>query len=147
MAHKFFYNILILLSVFIFASCNLSFAEQKDLGGLAPEEALEYMKGKANDLILIDVAPRRWFERETFNGAIHVPAEEMSGAEHEKIFMDLPADKPVLLYCRMGRAVPKMYETLKILRPDIIEISYIAGAPMFKEYNDWLQHNVEVSKK
>ena len=136
MARKFLKGVLIFISVTLFA--NMSLAEQNDLGGLTPEAALEYMQKNAGNLILIDVAPTRWFERETFNGAIHIPENELDGAEKDKRYSELPNDKPILLFCRRGVTVLKAYPHVKDLRPDIPEISYIAGAPLFKDYNEWL---------
>lgn len=36
--------------------------------------------------------------------------------------------------------VPKAYKILLEKRPDLKEISYINGAPLFDEYNKWIKN-------
>ncbi|UQZ88456.1 hypothetical protein C4J81_04245 [Deltaproteobacteria bacterium Smac51] len=112
--------------------------EQKDLGALTPDEALAYMKSK-NDLLIVDVAAERWYGEKHFEGAVNIPIESLNDAEEKKLYQDLPGGRPVLLHCRLGMIVPGAYRNLKQLRPDIPEISYIAGKPPFDEYNSWLK--------
>lgn len=107
------------------------------LGGLSPEAALEYMK-TAENLVIVDVAAKRYFDREHFTGAVNIPIEELDGAEEDELYAALPKGRPVLLHCRLGMIVPGAYERLTELRPDIPEIAYIDGAPLFREYNEWL---------
>ena len=137
MRRKIFAKVFLFLAFAVIFPC-ICLASQNDLGGLSPKDAFDYMKENYGELILIDVAPTRWFQRETFTGALHIPEAELDGSEKNDLYMKLPADKPVLLYCRMGITVPKVYDYLIEFRPDIKEIAYIAGAPMFKEYNSWL---------
>ena len=54
--------------------------------------------------------------------------------------MEIPADRPVLMHCRRGMIVPGAYDRVLELRPDIPEISYIDGTPLFDEYNEWLEN-------
>lgn len=109
-----------------------------DLGAMSPEKALEYMK-KTENLVIVDVATRSWYAKEHFEGAINIPIENISPDEAEKLYLDIPAGRAVILHCRLGMVVPGAYRTLKKLRPDIPEISYIDGAPLFGEYNEWKQ--------
>lgn len=109
-------------------------AKGANLGGLSPEKALEYMKTIKN-LVIVDVATTEWYNKEHFEGAIHIPIEELGDDEEKTLFMNIPAGRPVLLHCRRGVIVPGAYRRLKELRPDILEIAYIAGAPLFDEYN------------
>lgn len=108
-----------------------------DMGGLSPEDALEYMKNTP-DLIIVDVAATRWYDEEHFENAINIPIEELNDEEEEARYMEIPAGHPVLLHCRRGMIVPGAYERVKELRSDIPEISYIDGNPPFAEYNEWL---------
>lgn len=107
-----------------------------DLGGLPPAKALEYMK-KTPNLVIVDVAARRWYAQEHFDGAVNIPIEELSSEEEKELYLKLPGNRPVLLHCRRGMIVPGAYRTLKSLRPDLSEISYIDGVPPFKAYNEW----------
>lgn len=113
-----------------------------DLGAMTPQAALEYMKTKDN-LVIVDVATVTHFNRIHFDGAVNIPIENINSDEARKLYMELPANRPVLLHCRQGAIVPGAYRTLKGLRSDIPEIAYIAGAPLFEEYNDWKQNNGE----
>lgn len=113
---------------------------QKDLGAMTPEEALEYMKETEN-LVIVDVAATGGFERIHFEGAINIPIEELDSSEEDALYMEIPEGRPVLLHCRRGVIVPGAYERVKELRPDIPEISYIDGSPLFDDYNNWFADN------
>lgn len=115
--------------------------EQKALGALKPEQALEYMK-TTKDLVIVDVAPRRAWEKGHFIGAIHIPIEDISKEEEDKRYKELPAGKPVLIHCRRSIFAPGAYKRVMELRPDIPEIAWIDGMPLFKPYNEWkTMHN------
>lgn len=116
------------------AADNAEEAAQRDLGAMTPEEALEYMTETEN-LVIVDVAATRGFERIHFEGAINIPIEELDRAGEDALYMEIPGGRPVLLHCRQGVIVPGAYERVKELRPDIPEISYIDGSPLFDEYN------------
>ena len=106
-------------------------------GPISPKDALEYMKTK-KDLVIVDVAAKRWYEQEHFEGAVNIPIEELSTNEEKELYLQLPKGRPVLLHCRLGMIVPGAYRTLKQLRPDISEIYYIDGKPLFEAYNEWV---------
>lgn len=108
----------------------------KDLGGMSPEKALEYMKMTEN-LVIVDVASRTNYARKHFEGAVNIPIENLSSDEEKELYLKLPKGRPVILHCRLGMIVPGAYRTLKQLRADIPEISYIDGTPLFDEYNAW----------
>ena len=110
---------------------------QNALGGLSPEDALEYMKNTEN-LIIIDVATAQRYESQHFEGAVNVPIESIDDDEEKALYMEIPAGQPVILHCRLGMIVPGAYNTFMELRPDVPEVSYIAGAPPFDEYNTWI---------
>lgn len=112
--------------------------KQNDLGGMEPAQALEYMKATKN-LVIVDVAASRWFATKHFAGAVNIPIENISSDEAAELYRNLPARRPVLLHCRLGMVVPGAYQTLKALRPDIPEVAYIAGRPLFDEYNAWYE--------
>lgn len=107
-----------------------------DLGPLTPQAALEYMK-KTDNVVIVDVASISNYERKHFEGAINIPIENLNDAEERELYLAIPAGRPVILHCRLGMIVPGPYRTLKSLRSDIPEISYIDGTPLFDEYNSW----------
>ena len=121
----------------IFRNDGVRNGDARRLGALTPEAALEYMKTEKN-LVIVDVAAKRYFDREHFAGAVNIPIEELDGEEEDELYAALPKGRPVLLHCRLGMIVPGAYERLAELRPDIPEIAYIDGAPLFREYNEWL---------
>ena len=111
---------------------------QKALGAITPEQGLEYMK-KTKDLVIVDVAPRKAYEKEHFVGAISIPVENLSKEEEVKRYKEvIPKGQPVLVHCRKGVYAPPAYKRVLEVRPDIPEISYINGAPLFKQYNEWI---------
>lgn len=110
---------------------------RNELGALSPEAALEYMKNTPN-LVIVDVAAVRWYNEEHFEHAITIPIEELDSGEEDARYMEIPSGQPVLLHCRRGMIVPGAYRRVLELRPDISEISYIDGTPLFAEYNEWL---------
>ena len=131
-----------LMALFLILCCAVSAnatertEKQNVLGGMEPAQALEYMKATKN-LVIVDVAASRWFATQHFAGAVNIPIENISSEEARELYLKLPAGQPVLLHCRLGMIVPGAYQTLKQLRPDIPELSYIAGKPPFDDYNAW----------
>lgn len=109
-------------------------ADTQWLGGISPEDALEYMK-TTPDLVIIDVREPRYINQ-SFKGDMRIPWTKM--AEHCD---EIPAGKNVLLHCGLGMVVPNAYRTLQEKRTDLKSVVYIAGAPLFNEYNEWLKSN------
>ena len=111
-------------------------ATQNDLGALSPQAALRDMQQTKN-LLIVDVATEKWYRQQHFPGAVNIPIEDLDAAQADRLYQALPADRPVLLHCRLGMIVPQAYRRLKALRPDIPEIAYIDCAPPFDAYNEW----------
>lgn len=103
------------------------------LGGLSPEEALEYMKNTEN-LVIVEVNTAQWKKETPFTGAMWIPHDEMA-----ERYDEIPEGCPVMLHCGAGVVSVPAYETLIEKRPDIPELSYIDGAPPIQEYNEWLE--------
>lgn len=103
------------------------------LGGLSPEEALEYMKNTEN-LVIVEVNTTQWKKETPFIGATWIPHDEMA-----ERYDEIPEGRPVMLHCGAGVVSVPAYETLIEKRPGIPELSYIDGAPPIREYNAWLE--------
>lgn len=103
------------------------------LGGLSPEDALEYMKTTEN-LVIVEVNTAQWKKETPFTGAMWIPHDEMA-----ERYDEIPEGCPVILHCGAGVVSVPAYETLIEKRPDIPELSYIDGAPPIEEYNEWLE--------
>ncbi|MCM1166477.1 MAG: hypothetical protein NC299_13525 [Lachnospiraceae bacterium] len=114
-----------------------SMSSQKQLGGLSPEEALEYIKSKP-DIVIVQVNTAVWKSEPGFSGALWIPHDEMAERCNE-----IPEGRPVILHCGAGVVSVPAYETLIEKRPDIPELSYIAGRPheIMTEYNEWVKNN------
>ncbi|NLC24247.1 MAG: rhodanese-like domain-containing protein [Oxalobacter sp.] len=117
----------------VFTFSGNAFAQQKDIGRLTPTEALEYMK-KTPNVFIVDVSTPEKFQAEHFTGSVNIPMNELLSRMNE-----IPKDRPVLIHCRLGRTCLKAYPLVKKMRPDIPEVSYIDGVPLFTEYNNWVK--------
>lgn len=103
----------------------------KRMGGISPEEALEYMKNTEN-LVIVEVNTEVWKKETPFMNALWIPHDEMA-----ERYDEIPKECPVILHCGAGVVSVPAYETLVEKRPDIPELSYIDGAPPIAEYNAW----------
>lgn len=103
------------------------------LGGLSPQKALAYMQNTKN-LVIVEVNTDYWKLKTGFINAMHIPHDEM-----ESRFNEIPQGVPVILHCGAGVVSVPAYEILLKNRPDIPELSYIAGKPPVAEYNQWLK--------
>ena len=107
------------------------------LGGLEPEEALTYMKEHYDDgLVIVEVNTDYWKLETGFTGALHIPHDQMAERYNE-----IPSGVPVILHCGAGVVSVPAYETLMEKRPDIPQLSYIAGHPPVQEFNSWLENH------
>ena len=120
-------------------------SQTQERGALKSQEALVYMKSTPS-LVIVDVAAKRWYKQTHFEGAINIPIEELSAEEEKECYRQLPKGRPVLLHCRLRMIVPGAYRTLKELRPDIPEITYIDGKPPFEAYNQWVASQKDKSE-
>lgn len=108
-------------------------SSEKFLGGLSPDKAFEYMKATP-DVYIIDVREPEWYDGYTqFTGNVHIPRSKLT-----ERYKEIPTDRPVILNCGMGMVAPRAYELLKGLDIDVKQLSYIAGSPRFREYNEWI---------
>lgn len=104
------------------------------LGGLEPSDALEYMKEHYDEgLVIVEVNADYWKLSTGFTGALHIPHDQMAERYNE-----IPGGFPVILHCGGGIVSVYAYETLMKKRPDIPQLSYIAGRPPVSEFNAWL---------
>jgi rhodanese-related sulfurtransferase len=105
------------------------------LGGLEPEDALNYMKEHYDEgLVIVEVNTDYWKLEKGFAGAMHIPHDQMADRYDE-----IPSGVPVILHCGAGVVSVPAYETLMKKRKDIPQLSYIAGHPPVDEFNKWLE--------
>ena len=89
-------------------------------------------------LVIIDVTPEEFKQDKAFTGSLYIPYTDFETRASE-----IPADKPVIIHCVRGRASAKAYPILEEMRKDILVLSYIAGEPLFDEFNTWLESRGE----
>ena len=107
------------------------------LGGLEPQEALAYMKEHYDEgLVIVEVNTDYWKLETGFIGAMHIPHDQIAERYNE-----IPSGVPVILHCSAGVVSVPAYETLMEKRPDIPQLSYIAGHPPVQEFNSWLENH------
>ncbi len=103
------------------------------VGAKTPDEALSYMKSTPN-LLILDVREDEWYNGYSqFQGNVHIPKSQLAAR-----YKELPANRPIIINCGAGVVAPQAYEILRKLQAHVMELSYIAGTPLFAQYNNWL---------
>jgi rhodanese-related sulfurtransferase len=94
-------------------------------GPVAPEDARTLIRQKA-DLVLLDVRNPDEYAEQHYPGALNIPVNEL-----EQRVSEVPAGKPVLVYCAKGLRAGRAYDIMKKRRPDVTELYYLKGAPLY----------------
>lgn len=64
---------------------------------------------------LIDVSSAREFGPGSIKGATNIPINQL-----EKQLASLPTDKPIIFFCTTGGRASEAYDTVKMLRPELV---------------------------
>ena len=120
-------DISIFLSALVFSLTLLAApsAAAAEPGPLTPEEAKE-MVHAGGDLFILDVRNPNEYVTVHYPDSLNIPVNEL-----EARIMEVPADKPVLVHCALGKRGQRGYEILKEKRPDIKELYFINGEVIF----------------
>ena len=120
-------NLSIFISALVFAVVLLSARGVMAIepGHITPEEGKALIQQK-EDLVIIDMRDPHEYVTQHYPNALNIPVNEL-----ETRLSEVPADKPVLVYCGRGVRSERGYEILKEKRPDIEELYHIDGAPIF----------------
>ena len=120
-------NIFVLLSSIVFATALLlaQAVMAVEPGPVTPEEA-KTMVQQNKDLFILDVRNPNEFVVVHYPGALNIPVNEL-----EQRLSEVPAGKPVLVHCALGKRGERGYEILKEKRPEIKELYYIKGTTIF----------------
>jgi len=94
-------------------------------GPITPEEAKTVIQQK-KDLVIIDVRNPNEYVAEHYPNSLNIPVNDL-----ETRLSDVPAGRPVLVHCGIGKRSSRGYQILKEKRPDIKELYFINGAPIF----------------
>jgi rhodanese-related sulfurtransferase len=94
-------------------------------GPITPEEGATLIRQKA-DLVILDVRTPAEYARQHYPNALNIPVSDLA-----QRVSDVPAGKSVLIHCARGIRAARAYELLQKQRPDIAELYYIKGSPVF----------------
>lgn len=94
-------------------------------GHITPEEGKELIEQK-KDLLILDARNPNEYVTVHYPNALNIPVNEL-----ETRLSEVPADKPVLVHCALGKRSERAYFILKEKRPDIKELYHVDGAPIF----------------
>ena len=120
-------GVAIFFAVFVFAAAlsNGQGAMAVEPGPVAPAEAKIIIEEK-KDLVILDVRNPSEYVVVHFPDALNIPVNEL-----EARFAEVPADRPVLVHCGIGKRAARGYQILKEKRKDIKELYFINGEPLF----------------
>ncbi|MDR2724859.1 MAG: rhodanese-like domain-containing protein [Candidatus Adiutrix sp.] len=118
-------NIPVFLSALFLAVLFAAGVMAVEPGHITPEEGKELIQQKS-DLVIIDCRNAAEYVTEHYPNALNIPVNEL-----EARLSEVPAGKPVVVYCGLGMRSARAYDTLKDKRPDITELYHINGAPIF----------------
>lgn len=94
---------------------------------LAPDEVQAYRKGNP-ELFIVDLRTAREYAVGHLSGAVNIPAFELEARLDE-----IPKGRPILLYCGLGARSMLCAQMLRERRPDLLEVCFIGGRPIFDE--------------
>jgi len=99
--------------------------EARQGGPLSPEAARQFIE-EHPDVFLVDLRTDREFSLGHLPGAVNIPARELEIRAQE-----VPAGRPVMVYCGLGFRSATSQRQLRHLRPDVGPVYYITGRPKF----------------
>lgn len=88
---------------------------------MPPSAALDYIKAN-KDVVIVDLRTRKEFSGAQLRGALNIPMHSL----FERIG-DIPTGRPIVLHCLYGFRAVQAYKLLRLLRPDITQMYYVAG--------------------
>ena len=94
--------------------------------GSVEPEAAKTMVQQQKALVILDVRNPNEFVMAHYPGALNIPVNDL-----EMRFSEVPAGRPVLVHCGLGKRAKRGYEILKEKRPEIKELYYIKGNTIF----------------
>lgn len=118
------------LSVFLSALAAVALlfvqgAAAAEPGPVTPEEGRTMIR-QNKDLFVLDVRYPNEYAAAHYPNALNIPIAEL-----EARLSEVPSGKAVLVYCARGKRSERGYKLLKEKRPDIQQLYYIAGEPIF----------------
>lgn len=87
----------------------------KDKGTISAASFDRIFQESPASAMFVDVRDVKEFAAATIKGAVNIPINQL-----EKRVDELPKDKPVLFFCGTGGRAGEAYDTVKLLRPEVI---------------------------
>lgn len=87
----------------------------KEKGSISLASFEKLFKETPEAMLLVDVRDAKEFAAATLKGAINIPIGQL-----EKRIEGLPKDKPVIFFCGTGARAGEGYDTVKLLRPEVL---------------------------
>ena len=94
-------------------------------GAVTPEAGKEMIR-QQEALVILDVRNPNEYVVVHYPGSLNIPVNEL-----EARIAEVPSGAPVLVHCAKGLRAARAYDILKEHRPDIKELYYIKGDPLF----------------
>ncbi len=90
-------------------------AAGKDKGSISLASFEKLYKETPEAMLLVDVRDAKEYAAGTLKGAINIPIGQL-----EKRIEELPKGKPVVFFCGTGARAGEGYDTVKLLRPEVL---------------------------
>ena len=92
---------------------------------ITPEQG-KAMIAEKKDLVILDVRNPNEYVVAHYPDSLNIPVKELETRSNE-----IPSGKPVLIHCAKGKRAERAYLLLREKRPDIKELYFIKGEPIF----------------
>lgn len=88
---------------------------------LSPAEVPAYLAATP-DVLILDVRTPEEFAQGHLDGALNIPVDSLEARLNE-----LPAHRPLLIYCRMGVRAERAYGMVREKKPELTELRMVRG--------------------
>ena len=96
-------------------------AAAEDSFKMSPKAALEY-RAATPELVVLDVRTPGEYAQGHLEGSVNIPVEELEGR-----LAEVPADRPLLIYCRRGARAERAYNIIKEKKPEAATVHFVLG--------------------